>query len=186
MTVVLATIATIFLLIPGFAFIAGVNITDKNLREIVFRGTPAEIAYVVAVSLVVHWAFTLPHVASVDPSRLVESYMSWYQREPAPTLPPTHDLAAILSLTLRYFLVTAVIGGALGVVLGLVVARWHFRVFIKHRWMVEIIGAWRGNADYARVLTTPEYSMGDKAPARGVSSRAGRERIAARLRRRQP
>jgi len=54
MNLVLATIATLFLMMPGFAFIAGVNITDKNVREIVFRSTPAELAYVVTISLFVH------------------------------------------------------------------------------------------------------------------------------------
>jgi hypothetical protein len=52
--VVWTTIGTLRLLMPGFVFIAGVNLTDKNIREIVFRSTPAEIAYVVAIALIIH------------------------------------------------------------------------------------------------------------------------------------
>jgi hypothetical protein len=163
LTVVLATIATIFLLMPGFTFIAGVNITDKNIREIVFRGTPAELAYVVTVSLIVHWIFTLPYIAPIGPGQLLERGIAWYHAADGNAQSPPHELSLIVSAALRYFIVSALVGGGFGIALGLAVAKWHFRIFIKHRWMVEFIGARKGNAVYARVLMTPEYSAGKEA-----------------------
>lgn len=43
MNIGIATIAAFLLLLPGVSFIVGVNIADKNVREIVFRNTPAEL-----------------------------------------------------------------------------------------------------------------------------------------------
>jgi hypothetical protein len=57
MNVAVATIGALLLLLPGVGFVTGVNLADKNVREIVFRNTPAEIGYVIVVSLVVHLAF---------------------------------------------------------------------------------------------------------------------------------
>jgi hypothetical protein len=158
LTVVLATIATIFLMMPGFAFIAGVNVTDKNVREIVFRGTPAELAYVVAVSLIVHCGFSLQPYPRVNPGMLLTRYVDWYQAAFNATPPAVFGLPPIISTALLYFIVSAVAGAVLGFLLGKAVQWWNIRFFIKHRWMVDLIGRSRGKGIYARAVTTPAYS----------------------------
>jgi hypothetical protein len=159
LTVVLATIATIFLLMPGFAFIAGVNVTDKNVREIVFRGTPAELAYVVAVSVIVHFLFTLVPSGWVNPGSLLERYVDW-NRLDATTA--ARGLRPIVSAALFYFLASSIVGGCFGYLLGKAVQRWPVRFFIKHQWMVALISGGEREAIFARALTTRTYSMPDE------------------------
>lgn len=36
----------------GIGFIVGVNLADKNVREIVFRSAPAEIGFVISISMI--------------------------------------------------------------------------------------------------------------------------------------
>jgi hypothetical protein len=78
-----AAIAVAFLSVPGFGFIAGINITDKNMREI-------------------------------------------------------------------------------GFLLGTAVQQWHIGFFIRHRWMVVLIGGGRREPVFARALTTPIYSVAEQ------------------------
>jgi hypothetical protein len=76
---------------PGFGFIVGVNIADRNAREIVFRNIPVEIGYVVVVSLFVHLFFAsrlrrfpselrLPFVNHRWMLNLVVSVIAWCAR----------------------------------------------------------------------------------------------------------
>jgi hypothetical protein len=159
LTVVWTTLATLFLLMPGFAFIAGVNVTDKNVREIVFRGTPAELAYVVAISLIVHTAFlALP----IGPRTLIDHYVNWSATTSDKTAPPQWSLSILVFRALVYTMVAAFSGGGLGFVLGKVVAKWRWSIFIKHRWMTELLGADKGNIVYARALTMPKFETGEE------------------------
>jgi|SRR5208337_5662386 len=171
MTVVLATIATLFLMMPGFAFIAGVNITDKNIREIVFRGTPAELAYVVAISLLVHCVFAEIAWGGLSPATLAD----WYThataaasvQAKAPALPSDiPGLAIIVVRSLLYFVVSSLVGLELGFVLGGAVRRWpdRMKLFAKHRWMLGLVGVRDGDAVFARALTSPKFPQ-PKGPA---------------------
>lgn len=151
MTVVLATIAAIFLMMPGFAFIAGVNATDKNIREIVFRGTPAEIAYVVAVSLLVHLVFALIWTESFSLGGLFADFAGNADDTPSPQ--------SVL-YALGYLSVSAMAGFALGLIFGVVVRWKRVKFFVKHRWMLGLARASDGNAVYVRALTMPSFSQG--------------------------
>jgi hypothetical protein len=153
LTIVWTTLATLFLLMPGFAFIAGVNITDKNVREIVFRGTPAELAYVIAISLIVHTVF----MALPDwPGLLIDQYSNQPAAGTAGSA-AVQPLSRLIFLALIYVIVSACLGGLLGLGLGKAVAKRRWPIFIKHRWMIDLLGADKGNVVYARVLTTPKY-----------------------------
>jgi hypothetical protein len=151
-TVVLATIATILIMMPGFAFIAGVNVTDKNIREIVFRGTPAEIAYVVAISILVHTLANLFGVRGYNVSAVLEQFDEW-QRSGGP-------LRGVITTALTYTTGAAFVGGLLGLLLGKLVQRRRSRFFIKHRWMVDLLPGRDGAVIFARALTTPSYTVG--------------------------
>lgn len=134
MTVVLATVATIFLMLPGFMFVTGVNLTDKNIREIVFRGTPAELAYVIAVSLIVHLIFALCANDLWSPAGLIADYVA-----PEKAL----DGAAVKKIivaSLLYFFLSGLAGLAAGVALALSIRRWRWKFFVKHRWMLMFLG----------------------------------------------
>jgi hypothetical protein len=155
-SVVWTTIATLLLLMPGFAFIAGVNLTDKNIREIVFRSTPAEVAYVVAIALIIH---TICLAFPFGPRVLIDQYTDWsLQSRPATAPPPDHWASRLTFAALCYVMFTGVAGGLAGRYLGKVVAAKQWPIFIKHRWMTELLGAEKGNVVYARVLTTSKYA----------------------------
>jgi hypothetical protein len=148
---------------PGFAFIAGVNITDKNVREIVFHNTPAEVAYVVAVSIIVHFVFTLAPVSSVNPGAILGRYVEWNPASPSPTgRPAARELADIVSAALGYFIVSAVAGGVLGIALSKAIERWDIRFFVKHRWMTGLVGGGEREVVFARALTKPAYKQKGK------------------------
>lgn len=162
MTVVWTTIATLFLLIPGFAFIAGVNITDKNIREIVFRGTPAETAYVVVVSLIVHTAFL---AAPWGPRMLIDLYSDAAHLTVAADgwQPPAHWVSFLALCSLGYIVVSGSVGGGLGWALGKMVAKRRWPIFVKHRWMISLLGAGQGAAVYGRALTTTKATTGKES-----------------------
>jgi hypothetical protein len=164
LTIVWTTLATLFLLMPGFAFIAGVNITDKNVREIVFRGTPAELAYVVAISLIVHTVFmALPGWPGV----LIDQYAN--QPVSATNGPAVvRSLSHLIFLALVYVILSACVGGLMGLALGKAVAKRRWPIFIKHRWMVDLLGADKGNVVYARVLTSPKYVVEKDSGDHGI------------------
>jgi hypothetical protein len=164
LTIVWTTLATLFLLMPGFAFIAGVNVTDKNVREVVFRGTPAELAYIIAISLIVHTAFmAIPG----GPGLLIDRYAEWSARSTS-GMPQPRPLSTLVFLGLFYIIVSALTGGLMGLRLGKSVAKGHWPIFIKHRWMTELLGASQGNVIYAHVLTTPKYMIDKESGDHGI------------------
>ncbi len=162
MTVVLATVAAIFLMMPGFAFIAGVNVTDKNIREIVFRGTPAEVAYVVAVSLVVHLAFALICPRSFSLGALSVDYARNAAAQAAGATQAAADLPRAVLDALAYVSGSAVAGFPFGLLFGFLVRWKRPKFFVKHRWMLGLAGASGDNAVYVRALTAPAFSRGKK------------------------
>jgi hypothetical protein len=155
LTVVLATIATILVMMPGFAFIAGVNVTDKNIREIVFRGTPAEIAYVVAISLLVHMLANLTGLWGYNVSSILESFGEWQTN--------SMPLRNVITTTLTYTTVAALAGALFGFLVGTLVQRWRLPFLIKHRWMMDLLPGRDGAVIFARALTTPSYAVGRDA-----------------------
>jgi len=162
MTIVLATIATIFLMMPGFAFVAGVNISDKTIREIVFRGTPAELAYVVAVSLVVHWVFAALPTSNLNPANLVNEFLVFGNLDTSNKLGPSALGTDVVFWSLTYFCISAGIGGLLGLNLGLAVRRWKWSFFVKHRWMLMLVGLSDLDTIYAYAVLAQSFSQGKK------------------------
>lgn len=136
----LVTIAALLLLLPGVGFIVGVNFADKNVREIVFRNTPAEIGYVVFVSVVVHLIFTIfPHF---NAAQLAVKYYAIERYSDARQLPPLDPARKLLEISLAYFLAAAIVGFGPGWLLGRAVRikRWWWTpFFVKHRWMLDLI-----------------------------------------------
>jgi hypothetical protein len=196
MTVVLATIAVIFLMMPGFAFVAGVNISDKNVREIVFRGTPAEFAYVVAISLIVHLAFsTIPlqtkisianrqiSLDAVNPAKITDDFTSLVHAAPASADSSNNNAPIgnlhvfdIVQAALFYFVVSGLLGGFLGLLLGLAVRRWKLKYFIKHRWMTMLIGlSEEKNTVYAYAILTPAFSQGKESITQSGSEKTTKD-----------
>ncbi len=155
MTVVWTTLATLLFLMPGFAFLTGVFITDKNVSEIVFRTTLTELAYVGAISLTVH---TLFFASPFDPGLLIDQFANWYV--PGKTAEGSIKLSSLVSRTLFYSMASAFVGGLAGFGLGKAVAGRLWLIFLKHRWMVEVLGSPGGSAVYARVLTISKYATG--------------------------
>jgi hypothetical protein len=157
---------------PGFVFIAGVNVTDKNVREIVFRGTPAEVAYVVAVSLMIH---TLALAIPYGPGGLIDEFAQWTADVASPastqTLPQPaatqHLWSHLILLALGYVILSSIGGGLLGLGLGKVVASGRFplitKYFVKHRWMIELLTTREGRAVFAQVITSQKYEAVEKA-----------------------
>jgi|GEM_PF-3760597 hypothetical protein len=182
MSIGLVTIAALLLLLPGVGFIAGVNFADKNVREIVFRNTPAEIGYVVIVSVFVHLLFACLPGSDFNTARLYEDYEGLDRTAaPPPPVPlPAARLSAIpgsaaplptvsdppdkvrrlLIRSLGYFLVAALAGFVPGFFLGRRVRRGGiWRVFAKHRWMLDLAGADEEDIIYARVLLNHKFQM---------------------------
>jgi hypothetical protein len=161
MTIVLATIAIIFLMMPGFAFVAGVNISDKNVREIVFRGTPAELAYVVTVSLIVHLAFSGVPMSFINSAKLIDRFGAVVGVPAAQTLPPGVHISDVVRAALVYFSASALAGGILGLALGLAVRKNKWKYFIKHRWMTMLIGlSNEKDTVYAYAVLSPSFAQG--------------------------
>jgi hypothetical protein len=167
MNVGLVTIVALLLLLPGIGFIVGVNTADKNVREIVFRNTPAEFGYVIFVSVIVHLVFALfPHV---NFAQIYMKYAGIVQIGNTPANPPQLEVARrLFALSLFYFLATAIVGFAPGLLLGYLVRmgadyaykgywRWVL-FFVKHRWMVGIIPRDETSTIYARILLSDEKS----------------------------
>ena len=183
MNVGIATIAAFLLLLPGIAFIVGVNIADKNVREIVFRNTPAELGYVIAVSLAVHLLLaifvavvtsTLVCILPLNTPRFLSSFVNSvgefnagavylkYQTLPTGT---AGQIRNTLIFSLLYFLVA---GGA-GFDPGFHLGRW-VRVrrfpwttfFVKHRWMLDLIQIDDSTSVTARAVLTTKFTTGDR------------------------
>jgi len=155
MSIGLATIVALLLLLPGVGFIAGVNVADKNVREIIFRNTPAEIGYVILISVVVHLLLSVFVHFNV-----AQLYVS-YENLQAVTGPVSLEKALIaLRISLSYFLITSLIGSAVGYLMGREVSkggRWRF--FAKHRWMLDLTGMDKGDTLYARVVLNQKYAI---------------------------
>ncbi|HEX4408264.1 MAG TPA: hypothetical protein VH206_05780 [Xanthobacteraceae bacterium] len=161
MSVTLVTIAALLLLLPGVGFIVGVNLADKNVREVVFRNTPAEIGYVVVISLAVHLFFVL-FFASFNAAEVFHDYYALTFNYPAtankPPEPPTLEaVRTAFKWALVYFFVAAIVGFIPGYALGWGVRRYRLTFFAKHRWMLDLLGTRRGDVVYARVLLAPNF-----------------------------
>ncbi|MEJ1970324.1 MAG: hypothetical protein WDN03_17105 [Rhizomicrobium sp.] len=152
----LGTITALLLLLPGVGFIVGVNFTDKNVREIVFRNTPAEIGYVIAVSLVVHllfaWLFSRFNVASV----ILDFQHLETQASNAPAVTVEQMRQALVG-TLFYFVMSSFAGAIPGIALGFFVRLCRLKFFAKHPWMLELIRMQRTHIIYVRVLLSPYF-----------------------------
>jgi hypothetical protein len=141
------------LLLPGVAFIVGVNFADKNVREIVFRNTPAEIGYVIFISVFVHLIFAVVPVVNFNAARL---YIEYISMSADPKAIPSFDSARqVLIISLAYFVVAALLGFLPGLALGYLVRRqvgkWVY-FFVKHRWMLDLIQMDPDVPVYARVV----------------------------------
>jgi hypothetical protein len=187
MNIGIATIAALLLLLPGVGFVIGVNFADKNVREIVFRNTPAELGYVIVVALVVH--LLIAFLGAV-----VTALLSWL----APlSLPPTSfivrhivefNAASIyagysnggisapeharnfLIFSLSYFFFAAVIGFLPGLLLGHWVRQrkfWWTSFFVKHRWMLDLIPGRAVGSVSARALLKDRFPVGQDRNAKG-------------------
>lgn len=160
MNITLATVTALLLLLPGVGFVIGVNIADKNVREIVFRNTPAEVSYVIVVSLVVHFVFAL-----IPWSFNVAGIVLRYASLTHDSQNLTHDLQKIDFNAARclflfatgYFLLTAVVGFVPGYWLGVQVRKRRLEFFAKHRWMLDLVGVRKGDVVYARALLTSQF-----------------------------
>jgi hypothetical protein len=163
MTIVLATIATLLLLIPGFAFIAGANLSDKNIREIVFRNTPAELAYVIVISLVVHFVFiAIPPAILPATSRFIIDPAHVFERDfgasAAHTGSSPVSVPDIVLNALLYTIASGFVGGALGYALGTIVRVFELSFFVKHRWMLELATRRKGFIVFAQLLMAEKFS----------------------------
>jgi hypothetical protein len=153
MNIGLVPIAAFLLLLPGVAFIVGVNFADKNVREIVFRNTPLEIGYVIFISVFVHLIFAVIPVVNFYEARL---YVGHISMSADPKALPSFDSARyVLIFSLTYFLVTALSGFLPGFALGRLVSRqagrWVY-FFVRHQWMLELIEMDPDVPVYARVV----------------------------------
>lgn len=154
MNIGLVTIAAFLLLLPGVGFVVGVNFADKNVREIVFRNTPAEIGYVVFVSVVVHLA-----LSCVPSFNFAAVYLNYED-----VMRQSHEAQAsgALRFALSYFVCSAIVGFLPGFGLGLLVRRVRWRwifFFVKHRWMMELIPSNPNIIIYARAILKDHNSF---------------------------
>lgn len=160
MSIGLVTIAALLLLLPGIAFIAGVNFADKNVREIIFRNTLAEIGYIIIVSIFIHLLFAIVPYVDFNVARLYTDYQNFHGSSEHLSL-ETARFVVIMSLS--YFLAAALAGFLPGYLLGRRVrhgGRWRF--FAKHRWMLDLAGMGKENTIYARVLLNLKFPTKDE------------------------
>jgi hypothetical protein len=185
----IATIAAFLLLLPGVGFIVGVNIADKNVREIVFRNTPAEIGYVIFISLVVHLVLAVATallalfattILPQNPYRPLDFIVGCVQRFNAAyvylkangvsNLDIDHARnATIFSLT--YFLIASVVGFAPGVLLGRWIREqtWGWTAFfVKHRWMLALVQGGKARSVTARVVLKEKLTLDRNGKERPV------------------
>ncbi len=178
MNVGIATIAAFLLLLPGIAFIVGVNIADKNVREIVFRNTPAELGYVIAVSLAVHLVLAIFTALLVLSTSLVlpanpPSFLAFIFRALSKFnagaiyseylhLGGSADrIRNVLIFSLSYFLIAAGVGFYPGFVLGSWIQARRYRwttFFVKHRWMLDLIQADKAPFVTARAVLKDKFT----------------------------
>jgi hypothetical protein len=168
MTVTLPVIAALLLILPGIGFIVGVNLADKNVREIVFRNAPAEFGYVIIVSLVAHlifaWAFKSFNVAEV-----IVRYEALVPLEHGAKLSDPDEPQKLLVHSLFYFFCATVAGFAMGFFLGRAIRYFKLSFFTKHRWMLDLVGIRAGDYVYARVLLSPHFPGDGKPGVRSIA-----------------
>ncbi len=106
--------------------------------------------------MIVHTFFL---TSQIGPGSLINQYAAWSAAD-SNNAKQGLDLSELVVSTLRYIIMSSVAGGLLGWVLGIAVARNKVPLFIKHRWMIELLGADKGNVVFATVLTAPKYATG--------------------------
>jgi hypothetical protein len=182
MNIGLVTIAALLLLLPGVGFVVGVNFADKNVREIVFRNTPAEIGYVLVISLIVHlsFAYLAMKIGSLSEFNTAHLYASYLTFERAGAAVSDRDALAFLVASLWYYLVATVTGFVPGLGLGLMVRRRpkgpigrflgrFTSSFVKHRWMLQLIQ--RDQGVRASVLLKDPFAHIEKCLLRRICGR---------------
>lgn len=176
MNIGLATLLTLMLLLPGIGFITGVNLRDKNVREVVFRSAPAEIGYVIAISMIVHLVFAATAWLSVEFN--VGGMLAQYADLAREHIHPQPDTAGkLLFFALLYGLVTALVGFASGWTVGKAVRPGGKLEFLaKHKWMLQLIGGSESSYLYAQVLLTPYLPVEASASRKHGTSETSRTR----------
>ena len=176
MNIGLATIAAFLLLLPGVAFIIGVNSADKNVREIVFRNTPAEISYVIFVSLIIHFIISLISLLShyvFNYSFYFDTTEIYYEfselSNPDKNFVGFNQIDSVLTFGLGYFIVTSIAGFFPGLIFGRRVRSQTWRwssFFVKHRWMLNLVEISPDQPVHARVmLKDKSFSLAPDTPA---------------------
>jgi hypothetical protein len=160
MNLTITTLTVLLLLLPGVGFIVGVNFSDKNIREIVFRNTPAEIGYVISVSLIIHlvFAFLFSDFNAAAVATKLGSLIHDHDDVDPALIARGRDF---LKVALAYCLVTALAGLAPGWLLGQFVRLGRLTFFVKHKWMLDLIGRRKRHVFYGRVLLSPIFATGD-------------------------
>jgi len=185
----IATIAALLLLLPGIGFIVGVNIADKNVREVVFRNTPAELGYVIFVSLVVHLVIAvmaalaasgLSAISSLNPPEFISALIGridsfnaafiYIENLDASKL-ASGKARDILIFSLTYFLIATAVGFLPGWVLGRWIReqRWYWTsFFVKHRWMIALIKTGNAGSITARAVLKDKHGIDAQGKERPI------------------
>lgn len=164
MNIGFAALFALMLVLPGIGFIVGVNFADKNVREIVFRNAPAEIGYVISISMLVHLGFVLvaryglvaDAGGNFNAATLALRYTSATLHPETLTEP---DAGLLLIKALSYFLITFVVGGLAGAATGWFVRAGYLDALAKHKWMLQFVGARASDVVYAQVLLAPSFPL---------------------------
>jgi hypothetical protein len=167
MGVTLPVIVALLLILPGVGFVVGVNFADKNVREIVFRNTPAEIGYVIVVSLVVHLAFAW-FSTTFNAAQIIYGYSGIASDIPNHKAPTPEEVRSFFVGSILYFLSAAFAGFLPGVLFGRAIRYLKLTFFAKHRWMLDLVGVRAGDIVYARVLLSPDFSSDDGKSRRAI------------------
>jgi len=133
----------LFFLVPGFIFVASVNFADRNIREVVFRGTLAEVAYVGFAAVTIHIGMSA--IGLVD--AVIEASLNL--RFEDPNLPGSTNastdqatrVAAFTNVLITYFLVSSVISFVFGFSLAKLIKRLNIYALAQHPWLLDLIWA---------------------------------------------
>jgi len=153
MSVVWTTIVIIALLFPGVFFFIGLATYERLSREIIRSGVVSEIALATAVAVTLH-LISLSFLSAFTGFRLSRFVMPMVDYSASPSHETATQITSRLAHVAYYFLGTATLGFAIGMLVAVGIVSGWLRFLAKHKWIYDIVDRGRkGGIVTAFVMT---------------------------------
>ncbi len=152
MSIAWATVVVVVLLLPGFAFLAGLYFPEQVTREVTPISPLGQLAVVVGVAFVLHLLFYFAingslcrsmHFGIAFPCVAFEQFVPMLRIDGPPSIPlnPAETRAMLdanVGYILLYFVTISVAAFVPGLVVGILIERGPLQHFARHRWMYAL------------------------------------------------